>query len=156
MRNPAKDISTDDLEKALGEVKADGLSAYFAEYEESMALGTRPFTDYMNERLKERNLKKQALFLSADLPEKYGYKLLSEEKHTAKRDVYLRLFYAAKLNLREAQRALRLVGQEELYIRIKRDAVLMLGFRDKLGVDEMNELLIRNGFEPLERCGQNE
>ena len=47
------------------------------------------------------------VFLKADIPERYGYKLLSGEKHTKQRDVILRICYAAEFTLKETQRALR-------------------------------------------------
>lgn len=36
--------------------------------------------------------------MKADIPERYGYKLLSGEKHTRQRDVILRICYAAGLS----------------------------------------------------------
>lgn len=153
----SQDISTTDhLENALKQVKPDGLGAYYAEHRDALVRGARPFMEYMNARLKERGLTKQEVILAADLPEKYGYRLLEEERHTQKRDIYLRLCYAAGLTLKEAQRALRLAGQEELYARIPRDAALIVGFEQRMKVDAVNEMLESNGFEPLKPCGENE
>ena len=57
--------------------------------------------------LKEKRITQQMVFLKADIPEKYGYKLLSGEKHTRQRDIILRICYAAELTLEQTQRALR-------------------------------------------------
>lgn len=64
----------------------------------------------------------QKMFLQADIPERYGYKLLSGQKHTKQRDVILRICYAAGLSFDETQRALKKYGMVELYSEITRDA----------------------------------
>ncbi|MBQ8987368.1 MAG: hypothetical protein IJ100_09080 [Lachnospiraceae bacterium] len=93
------------------------------------------------------------MFIAADIPERYGYKLLSGEKHTVKRDVLLRLSIGAGLGLRDTNRALKLYGLTELYARIPRDAVLIIGIQQGLDVHGMDELLLSHGFEPLLPCG---
>lgn len=82
------------------------------------------------------------VFLKADIPEKYGYKLLSGEKHTRQRDIILRICYAAELTLEQTQRALRKYEMPQLYAKIPRDAFLMLIFKERPGgIIEVNELL---------------
>ena len=93
------------------------------------------------------------MFIAADIPERYGYKLLSGEKHTVKRDVLLRLSIGAGLGLRDTNRALKLYGLTELYARIPRDSVLIIGIQQGLDVHGMDELLLSHGFEPLLPCG---
>lgn len=147
-------ITTGSLEQTLEKAKPNDLGKFFAEKEASLISGQRPFMAFMNEKLRERGLTKQEVLLAADIPEKYGYRLLEEERRSRKRDVYLRLCYAAKLSLKEAQQALRLTGHEKLYARISRDAVLIVGFNEKMNVDTVNELLLRYNFEPLKPCGE--
>ena len=116
MKDPKESLSTDSLQEILQKAKPDDIPAYYETHGPDLISGKRPFMDYMTERIREKGLSKQEVILAADLPEKYGYKLLDEEKHTQKRDVYLRLCYGARLSLKEAQRALRLAGQEQLYV----------------------------------------
>ncbi len=156
MKDPNESLSTDSLQKILQQAKPDDIPAYYEAHKEDLITGNRPFTDHMNARIREKGLTKQNVILAADLPEKYGYKLLNEEKHTQKRDIYLRLCYGARLSLKEAQRALRLAGQEQLYPRIRRDSALIIGFNSGLSVDEVNEILLQYGLEPLEPCGNSE
>ncbi len=66
------------------------------------------------------------MFLKADIPERYGYKLLSGEKRTKQRDVILRICYAAEFTLQEIQRVLKKYEMPQLYAEIPRDALLML------------------------------
>ena len=93
----------------------------------------------------------------ADIPERYGYKLLSEEKRTRQRDVIIRLCYAAGFTLDETQKALRIYGMPELYARKRRDALLMIAINEHSGsVIEVNAFLRKNGAEPLRTSGKQE
>ena len=111
----------------------------------------------MKDLLKEKKITQQMVFLKADIPEKYGYKLLSGEKHTRQRDIILRICYAAELTLEQTQRALRKYEMPQLYAKIPRDALLMLIFKDRPGgIIEVNELLSKNGMEMLRTSGVQE
>ena len=95
--------------------------------------------------------------LFRSVSERYGYKLLSGEKHTQQRDVILRICYAAEFTLAETQRALRKYQMPELYAKIPRDALLMIIFNERPGsIIDVNEMLKKNGFEPLRTCGVQE
>lgn len=45
------------------------------------------FGDYFRDVLLTKSITQQTVFLNADIGEKYGYKLISGEKHTKQRDV---------------------------------------------------------------------
>ncbi len=152
----ADTATTGSLEKTLQKAKPDDLVQFFTDQQTALIRTERPFMAFMSGIIKARGLTRQAVLLAADLPEKYGYRLLEEDRHSRKRDVYLRLCYAAGLSVREAQQALRLAGHEKLYARIPRDAALIVAFNEGLNVDAVNELLRRYGFEPLKTCGENE
>ena len=96
----------------------------------------------------------QTVFLKADIPERYGYKLLSGEKHTKQRDVILRICYASEFSLAETQRALKKYKMPELYAKVPRDALLMIIFNERPGsIIDVNRLLKENGMEPLRTSG---
>jgi len=115
------------------------------------------FSEYIKDLLKEKRITQQMVFLKADIPEKYGYKLLSGEKHTRQRDIILRICYAAELTLEQTQRALRKYEMPQLYAKIPRDALLMLIFKERPGgIIEVNELLSKNGMEMLRTSGVQE
>ena len=149
------DCSTEELENALVNVKSDKTYDYFQSYEKSILKGERLFANYMRNLFKEKRLLQQEVFLMADVPETYGYRLISEERHTRHRDVILRICYGAHLSFRETQRALCLAGQAKLYPRMKRDAVLIIGLNNGLNVDEVNGLLWENGCEKLKTIGKD-
>ena len=110
------------------------------------------FASYMDELIATKGLKRQDIFQRADLPQKYGYKLLTVESHTRDRDKLLRLFFAMGLTYAQVRRALALYGMPGLYPKRKRDAILIIAFnRGDISVDEVNQLLTENGEAQLSR-----
>lgn len=149
--------STVELEKILGQTHVSNISDFLKSNSESIISTEYAFHDYIRSMIKERKLKQQDVFLYADIPEKYGYKLLSGEKHTRQRDVILRLCYAAELSLEETQKALKLYRMPELYAKVPRDALLMVVFNERPGsIIDVNTFLKRNGMEVLRPSGVQE
>ncbi len=149
--------STDELEKILGSTHINEVSAYLKSNEESIITNEYAFHEYISKLIKLKNLRKQDVFLAADVPEKYGYKLLSGEKHTKQRDVILRLCYASELTLEETQKALKLYRMPELYAKIPRDAMIMIAFNERPGsIIDVNSFLKNNGMEILRSSGVQE
>ena len=108
------------------------------------------FSVYMDSIIKRKGLKRQDIFQKADIPQKYGYKLLSGESHTKDRDKLLRIFFAMNMTLKEVRRALELYGMPVLYPKKKRDALLIIAFnRGISSVDEVNKILTENGESEL-------
>lgn len=149
--------STSELTEILGKTHLSEFGKYCRENKDSMHQGSEDFFVYMKELMKEKSLTQQVVFLRADIPERYGYKLLSGEKHTRQRDVILRICYAAELSLEEMQRALKKYDMPALYPKIPRDAFLMILFNERPGnIIEINELLKKNEMEPLRTSGMQE
>lgn len=146
--------TTDNLASVLKKAKPDDLADVLKKNAEMLTSADKPFAGYLRGLLKEKGLKQQDVFLSADIPERYGYKLLSEQKRTRQRDVILRLCFAAHLTLDEMQRALKLYGLSPLYSRLTRDAVLMVAVNNEVyEIQAVNDLLEKHGQEPLQPCG---
>lgn len=149
--------STDELEKILGSTHINEVSAYLKSNEKNIITNEYAFHEYISNLIKLKNLRKQDVFLAADVPEKYGYKLLSGEKHTKQRDVILRLCYASELTLEETQKALKLYRMPELYAKIPRDAMIMIAFNERPGsIIDVNSFLKNNGMEILRSSGVQE
>ncbi len=145
---------TSELNDILGKTHLGDFEKYCVDNKESMNAGDDSFSVYIKELLDEKKLTQQAVFLNADIPERYGYKLLSNEKHTRQRDVILRICYAAKMTLDETQRALKKYGMPELYSKIPRDALLMIIFQDRPGtILDVNAILRDNNMELLRTSG---
>lgn len=152
-----KQKNTKELDDILGKTHISDFDKFYVEQKGSMDPEQNAFSEYIKDLLKEKRITQQMVFLKADIPEKYGYKLLSGEKHTRQRDIILRICYAAELTLEQTQRALRKYEMPQLYAKIPRDALLMLIFKDRPGgIIEVNELLSKNGMEMLRTSGVQE
>ena len=146
--------STDELHNILGSTDRGGISGYLQENADDLLAETHPFSGYMRQMLRKYNTTQQQVFLLADIPERFGYKLLSGEKHTRQRDYILRLCYATGMNLEEVQRALTLYGMAPLYPRFPRDAVLMIAFNQQTGsIHDVDALLSAHGLPTLKSSG---
>lgn len=152
-----REKSTRELNDILGKTHLFDFENYCKNQKESMYSDETSFSVYMKELFAKKNITQQTAFLKADIPERYGYKLLSGEKKTRQRDVILRICYAAELTLDETQRALKKYEMPELYSKIPRDAIIMIMFNERPGsVIDVNEVLKKNGMEPLRTSGVQE
>jgi hypothetical protein len=147
-----KEKNTEELENVLGNTHLNHFDSYCKEY--SPCLMEDAFTVYMKNLISEKKLTQQTVFLKADIPERYGYKLLSGEKRTKQRDIILRICYAAEMTLAETQRALKKYNMPTLYAKIPRDALLMIIFNERPGsIIEVNTILQEHGMIPLRTSG---
>lgn len=145
---------TKDLETVLKSTHIKDFDDYCKNNIDSMLTTEYTFFSYMKTLIKEKGNMLQTVFLKADVPERYGYKLLSGEKRTKQRDVILRICYAAEFNLEETQQALRMYEMPELYAKIPRDALLMIVFNEHPGsILDVNEILNKNGLPALRTSG---
>lgn len=148
---------TDDLEKVLGRTHLSEYEDYVKENQESLLSESHSFFSYVRDLLSRKGITQQSVFLKADIPERYGYKLLSGEKHTRQRDVVLRICYAAEFTLQETQRALKKYGMPPLYAKDPRDALLMIIFNERPGsIIDVNTFLKQNDKDPLRTSGYQE
>lgn len=149
--------NTNELSNILGSTHLSEFNQYLNAEKESLIRSEDDFYIYIKDLFQRNGMKQQTVFLHADIPERYGYKLLSGEKHTRQRDVILRICYAGKLTLEETQRALEKYEMPPLYPKIPRDAFLMIIFNERPGsIIEVNELLKDQGLEPLRTSGYQE
>ena len=147
---------TTELEEVLMKTHMSEADSFLAENRDSL-YEENAFTVFMRDKLREKKIRQQDVFLYADVPERYGYKILSGEKHTRQRDVILRICYAAEFGLEETQKALRLYEMPELYAKIPRDAVLMIAFNTRPGgIIEVNQFLKDKKMDPLRTSGVQE
>ena len=138
---------TENLMNTLKNAKPSQVKNYIQEHFED---GEPTFFMYIDELLEQKKLLRQDVLIKADLPQKYGYKLLTGESHTTNRDKILRICFSMNMSLTETQRALKLYGMNELYPKIKRDVLLIVALNQKIyNIDKINEMLIKEGEKPL-------
>ncbi len=145
--------TTGTLTDILKNTSGDKIDEYLEENAESLIKGAKPFAEYMRRTIKAKGLLKQTVFLNADISEGYGYKLLSEEKRTRKRDVILRLCIGSGFGLKETQKALELYKMPALYPKDRRDAVIMIAVNTGIHeISKVNDLLEQYGMTKLEQA----
>ncbi len=146
--------NTEELENILGSTHFKDFDVYRKTHKESFIDEDVEFNVYVKDLIKSRGLTQQNVFLKADIPERYGYKLLSGEKHTRQRDTILRICYAAEFTMEETQKTLKKYKMPQLYSKIPRDALLMIIFNERPGcLIDVDELLKKNGFDLLKISG---
>ena len=134
----------------LLQITPEGFKTFIAEHEAALIRSKRPFTDYMRAKFREKDISQQNVFLAADLPERYGYKLISGEKRTEKRDTILRICLAAEFCLEETQEALMLYGMSPLHERIPRDMAFIVAFNCRVyDIHEVDAILRENNLPPF-------
>ncbi len=139
--------STADLMNTLKHTSPSELKEYLRE---TFKDGEPSFSGYLDALLLQKNLKRQDVLIRANLPQKYGYKLLTGETHTTNRDKILCVCFAMEMSLKETQRALKLYGMNELYPRIRRDVLLIVALGQKVyDIDKVNDILLAEGEQPL-------
>ena len=96
---------TNELERELGSTHLADYSSFVHKNKDSMLSDATSFSTYIKTILRGKGITQQIAFLKADIPERYGYKLLSGEKHTRQRDVILRICYASELTSQKVRHA---------------------------------------------------
>ena len=138
------------LERELLDLPPEALGGFLRRERAHMLTGPNPFGDYFRQKLRQRGMLQQNVFLGADLSENYGYKIVSGEKRTRRRDVILRLCFAARFGPEEVREALTLYGMAPLHPRLARDAALLSACRNGVWEPEaVNRLLAEHGLPPL-------
>lgn len=138
------------LSAGIQRLTPDAVQDFLLEHADELLSGPRPFADYMRAKFKEKGVLQQNVFLAADISENYGYKLISEEKHTVRRDIILRLCLAAHFDTYETQEALILYGMAPLHVRLPRDLVFYVAINNRIyDIHRINELLVECGQPPL-------
>lgn len=152
MQNETYEARSARLVERLRNVSPEALPMFLERERGELVESERPFADYMRRKLREKGLLQQDIFLTADLSENYGYKLVAEEKHTRQRDTILRLCLAARFRLEEMQEALIRCGMAPLHGQFVRDAALIVAIEHEIyDLQEINRLLGRCGQAPLVR-----
>lgn len=141
---------TGELDKVLGNLNPDEIQEYIDKNTDSIFMDELAFSEYMKDMFRIKGYTQQEVFLRADMPERYGYKIISMEKHTVQRDVIIRMCLASDFDVTETNRALKLYGLSELYSKVPRDAIIIVAINSKINsIDEVNDLLKKNGFNEL-------
>ena len=96
--------------------------------------------DYLEDLIASRNLKRSDIIKASGLTEAYAYQIFAGLKSPS-RDKMISLVLGMNLNLEECQKLLRLSGVNELYVKNRRDLVIIFAIVNGLSIPELNDLL---------------
>ena len=102
----------------------------------------RTLTDYLNELLEAKRLKRSQVVRMANLNETFGYQIFTGARNPS-RDKVLQIAFAMALTLRETNRALEAAGVSSLYSKDRRDAIIIFCLDRGCSLQKVNEELYR-------------
>lgn len=118
------------------------------DYLASNELPQRSLSEYLQALLEEKGLARAKVIHEADLNETYGYQIFMGQRQPG-RDKLLALTFAMGLDARQTNRVLKLAGHNELYVKNRRDAIIMFCLDKGMSVRAVNEELYRFGEETV-------
>ena len=134
--------STDELKNEL--LKESNVEHFIKRNENEICTVTVP--EMLGELLKKYGEKQKNIIKRSFIPAGYAYQVFEGRKN-ASRNKLIRLAMAFPLTVDETNRLIRSGGYNELYVRNKRDVLIIYSIENKNGVGETNELLYSNGEE---------
>lgn len=142
-KDSMKEKKTGELEHILNRAHEEReLQDYLSDPENLSSHGS--FPDYFHSLLEEKDISRVDIVKNSGIDRTYVYQILSG-KRRAGRDRVLALCLAAGLTLEETQRCLKLAGQAPLYVKNRRDAILIFAVNTQLNVMQTEELLDEYG-----------
>lgn len=96
--------------------------------------------EYLQELLTEKRLERKAVVREAQIVGPYGWQIFAGIR-TPSRDYVLRLSLAMKCSLRETSRLLQAAGHNNLYPKVRRDAIIIMAIERGMSLQETEELL---------------
>lgn len=105
-------------------------------------------SSYLLSLLAERDMSNEELGVAAGIGRSTIYKITSG-KQLPEQDMLLRIAFAMELSAKEAQQLLKTGRRAALTASRPRDAVIIIGLNNKLMLEEIDEILMGHGFDPL-------
>lgn len=125
---------------------AKSMTAFFDENKElfvHVSIG-----QYIEQEIQSRKLTKAKIIRESGINKRYFMDILAGKKMPTRRYI-IRIFLALGLELCNVQWYLKACGYHQLYVRDKRDCIIMYCVDHKLSVKECNAMLNRIGQENL-------
>ena len=151
-------IDTEELEDYLMSKKVKDIGKLLVEKGDAVIydITNKNCSDYMKDLIKQKGFTFRKVISLAGMNESYGRQVLSGKKGISKRDTIIRICIASNFSVVETNRALKLYNMPILYVKNKRDAVIMIAINEGENyVENVNKLLIENGLDPLKKCSND-
>lgn len=127
--------TTDELLELLKQKKS--FDEYLQEGPEFVDMG---LPQYLEEVMKIKGLKKADVIRKSQLDRINAYQIFSGTRKP-NRDKLLALGFGMELSIEEMQKMLKISEYPILYVKNKRDSIILFGLKKKASLSEVNELL---------------
>lgn len=131
------DIKTDDLLKQL--LDASDIDSFLSEHKQNQIDIT--LSEFLNGLLEQKKLSKADVIGKSGLSENYAYQIFSGKKANPSQNKVIQLAIGMSLNLIEVQKLLHIAKLPQLYVKVKRDSVIIHAINEQLNIMQTNELL---------------
>lgn len=125
---------------------AKNIDVFFKEHKKHMIPRNLPM--HLEMLLKKKRLKKADVARDSELNRQYVYQIFDGTK-TPSRDKLIAIAFGLHLSDKETQTMLKLSGNRELYVRDRRDAVILFSLQRNMDIHKTNDLLYNHGFTLL-------
>ena len=105
-------------------------------------------SEYLASLLEEKGLKRSEVVAAAGLNSTFGYQIFTGARN-ASRDKLLQLSFAMHLSQHETDRLLMLAGHSPLYVKVRRDAIILFCMKKGFSFDQVEETLFRFGEKTI-------
>lgn len=136
--------NTSDMQDAL--LRAPNLDRFLSEQADHFQ--DKTFTDYLSSLLADRGYTKAELAQRSLMSEVYLYQILSGSRHPSRNRV-LCIAFGLQASLDEVQQLLVLSGFAPLYVKDRRDAILIYGLSHDQPIESVNAKLFSEGEETI-------
>lgn len=109
---------------------------------------SQSLSELLNNLMQKNNVTRAEAVKASGLYEIYAYKILSGER-VPSRDKIIAMCIGVKANFDEIQNILKTTKNSQLYIRDKRDSIIIFGIKNRQSVFDINDKLYNNDFEIL-------
>lgn len=105
-------------------------------------------SEYLNSMMIKYGIEKNALISKAGVVPSYAYQILDGRKN-ASRDKLIQMALGFPLTIDETNTLMRCGGYYELYVRSKRDVLLIYALQKHYDILQTNEMLMQNSEDTL-------
>lgn len=102
--------------------------------------------EYLKKVMEEKGLSRTTVISKSGLNDIYAYQIFSGKRKPS-RDKLLCLCFGMELSVEEVQTFLRDCGYVPLYVKRRRDSIILFALLKKMSLLELNELLYEEGEE---------
>lgn len=107
-------------------------------------------SQYLDALLHSKGLNKSDVIKRGNLDKNYAYQIFNGTKKKPSRNKMLMIAIGMELSVEETQTLLKMCGMPELYVRSRRDSIILHAIKEKKNIIETNEELSDYNQELLE------